>query len=55
MSCALQAWHRAYLVELEQALQAADRALGNDGRIAVPYWDFTDIDGPEVGLLCKYI
>ena len=32
-------WHRAYLSEFEQALRAADRALGNDGRIGLPYWD----------------
>ena len=32
-------WHRAYLVAFEEALQAADRDLGNDGRIALPYWD----------------
>ena len=31
-------WHRAYLVAFEKGLQAADRALGNDGQIALPYW-----------------
>ncbi|KXZ51823.1 hypothetical protein GPECTOR_11g263 [Gonium pectorale] len=31
-------WHRAYLVDFERTLQAADRALGGDGRIALPYW-----------------
>ncbi|CAD7699846.1 unnamed protein product [Ostreobium quekettii] len=35
------AWHRAYLVEFERALQAADRALGRDGNIGLPYWDWT--------------
>lgn len=34
------AWHRGYLVEFETALQAADRANGGDGRIALPYWDW---------------
>ncbi|GLC43502.1 hypothetical protein PLESTM_001480100 [Pleodorina starrii] len=32
------AWHRAYLVDFERTLQAADRALGGDGRIGLPYW-----------------
>lgn len=32
-------WHRAYTVEFEQALQAADRDLGKDGDIGLPYWD----------------
>ena len=31
-------WHRAYLVAFEKGLQEADRALGNDGQIALPYW-----------------
>lgn len=40
-------WHRAYLKAFEEALQEADRALGNDGLIALPYWDaYTQ---PEVG------
>jgi len=33
-------WHRAHLVEFERALRAADRALGGDGNVALPYWDF---------------
>ena len=33
-------WHRIYLYEFELALQAADRANGNNGRIALPYWDW---------------
>ena len=32
-------WHRAYLCAFESALQVADRALGNDGRLGLPYWD----------------
>lgn len=31
-------WHLAYLLEMEAALQAADRKLGGDGAIALPYW-----------------
>jgi len=36
------AWHRAYLVEMEKAIQAADIKSGGDGKIALPYWDWTD-------------
>ncbi|EOD20284.1 hypothetical protein EMIHUDRAFT_242159 [Emiliania huxleyi CCMP1516] len=32
-------WHRAYLIAFEQSLRDADRALGNDGHIGLPYWD----------------
>ncbi len=39
-------WHRAYLVAFEKGLQEADRALGNDGQIALPYWSV--MDEPEV-------
>lgn len=42
------AWHRAYLREFERALQAADRDLGRGGNIALPYWDWTDVDRREV-------
>lgn len=35
-------WHRAYLVEFEQALIAADKENGRDGDIALPYWDWSD-------------
>jgi len=35
------AWHRAYLIEFEKELRRADRELGNDGHIALPYWDYT--------------
>jgi len=35
-------WHRAYLLEMEKGLQAADRKNGGNGRIALPYWDWTD-------------
>ena len=42
-------WHRAYLREYERALQAADRALGGDGAIALPYWDWLR---PEINGQC---
>lgn len=42
------AWHRIYLYEFEKALRAADRELGNDGNIALPYWDFCDVERPDV-------
>jgi len=35
------AWHRGYMCDLEQALIKADKALGNDGNIGLPYWDWT--------------
>ncbi|GBG24632.1 Matrix metalloproteinase-2 [Hondaea fermentalgiana] len=38
------AWHRAYLVEYERELRKADRELGNDGHIALPYWDFGEYE-----------
>ena len=41
-------WHRIYLMDFEKALQAADRALGNDGNVALHYWDWTQ--NPEDGL-----
>lgn len=34
-------WHRAYLVDFEQHLIKADKALGNDGNIGIPYWDWS--------------
>jgi len=41
-------WHRAYLKELELSLQVADRALGGDGGVALPYWDWSDLSHEEV-------
>jgi peptidoglycan hydrolase-like protein with peptidoglycan-binding domain len=41
------AWHRGYLLEMELALQAADRELGGDGRLALPYWDWTSLSVDE--------
>eukprot|EP00486_Rosalina_sp_Unknown_P006395 CAMPEP_0201574998 /NCGR_PEP_ID=MMETSP0190_2-20130828/19872_1 /ASSEMBLY_ACC=CAM_ASM_000263 /TAXON_ID=37353 /ORGANISM="Rosalina sp." /LENGTH=900 /DNA_ID=CAMNT_0048004043 /DNA_START=34 /DNA_END=2736 /DNA_ORIENTATION=- len=41
-------WHRIYLQQFELALQAADKENGNDGKIGLPYWDWTT--NPEDGL-----
>ena len=34
------AWHRAFLWEFEGDLQAADVALGKDGKVALAFWDW---------------
>lgn len=34
-------WHREFLRLFELDLQAADTALGEDGSITLPYWDWT--------------
>jgi hypothetical protein len=34
-------WHRHFLVKFERDLVAADRALGGDGNVTLPYWDWT--------------
>lgn len=33
-------WHRVFLRLFELDLQHADRQLGNDGKIALPFWDW---------------
>ncbi|KAG2434558.1 hypothetical protein HYH02_012224 [Chlamydomonas schloesseri] len=38
-------WHRAYLLDFERTMQAADRALGRDGRIGLPYWGWDNASG----------
>jgi tyrosinase len=40
-------WHRLFLVLFEQDLQAADAALGQDGTITLPYWDWTSETSPD--------
>jgi tyrosinase len=35
-------WHRQFILFFENDLRAADKALGNDGSITLPYWDWTD-------------
>jgi tyrosinase len=40
-------WHRYFILSFEQDLQAADRRLGGDGSVTLPYWDWTK-DRPAV-------
>eukprot|EP00928_Gymnodinium_smaydae_P030757 TRINITY_DN22780_c0_g1_i1.p1 TRINITY_DN22780_c0_g1~~TRINITY_DN22780_c0_g1_i1.p1 ORF type:complete len:1085 (-),score=111.19 TRINITY_DN22780_c0_g1_i1:65-3229(-) len=50
-------WHRGYLCDFEQALINADKALGNDGNIGLPYWDWSEpeVNGEVVpGILREY-
>jgi hypothetical protein len=35
-------WHRYFLLKFEHDLQDADRALGGDGGLTLPYWDWTN-------------
>jgi len=37
---AFPGWHRAYMLELENALCVADKELGGDGVLGLPYWDW---------------
>ena len=48
-------WHRAYLCDLEKQLQRADKALGNDGSLMMPYWDYgtPEVDGCVVPPLIR--
>jgi len=39
-------WHRVFLSQFEARLKKADKANGNDGTIALPYWDW--IQNPTV-------
>jgi hypothetical protein len=42
-------WHRAYMLEFEKVLQEADRKLGGDGKIGLPYWDWQNVqEGGEI-------
>jgi tyrosinase len=34
-------WHRVFILLFEKDMQAADKALGNDGELGLPYWDWT--------------
>jgi tyrosinase-like protein len=34
-------WHRYFILKFETALKAADTALGGNGDISLPYWDWT--------------
>ncbi len=40
-------WHREFLRLFEVDLQAADTALGEDGSITLPYWDWTRDNSPD--------
>jgi tyrosinase len=40
-------WHREFILLFEQDLQAADKALGNDGSLMLPYWDWTAETSPD--------
>ena len=48
-------WHRGYLCDFEQSLQRADRALGGDGMLGLPYWDFSrpEINGEVRVAACR--
>eukprot|EP00316_Scyphosphaera_apsteinii_P007794 CAMPEP_0119302606 /NCGR_PEP_ID=MMETSP1333-20130426/4177_1 /TAXON_ID=418940 /ORGANISM="Scyphosphaera apsteinii, Strain RCC1455" /LENGTH=855 /DNA_ID=CAMNT_0007305011 /DNA_START=101 /DNA_END=2668 /DNA_ORIENTATION=- len=39
-------WHRVYVLEFEHMLRRADLALGGDGAIGLPYWDWTQQPKP---------
>jgi tyrosinase len=34
-------WHREFILLFEQDMQNADRSLGQDGTLTLPYWDWT--------------
>ena len=40
-------WHRPYLIDFERTMRRADLALGGDGAIGLPYWDWmrTTVNG----------
>lgn len=40
-------WHRQFILLFEGDLQAADKKLGNDGSITLPYWDWTSETAPD--------
>ena len=42
MPQAFPGWHRAYLLEFERTLRKADMALGGDGNIGLPYWNWAE-------------
>ena len=37
------AWHRPYLLDFERMMRRADMALGNDGRLGLPYWGWEEL------------
>lgn len=40
-------WHREFILLFEQDMQKADRALGGDGSLTLPYWDWTAEQGAD--------
>lgn len=40
-------WHRFFIAEFEKDLQSADVALGGDGKLTLPYWDWTYDTSPD--------
>ena len=38
-------WHRPYLLDFERTMRRADMALGGDGNLGLPYWDWLE---PEI-------
>lgn len=38
---AFPTWHRGYMLAFERMLRRADMALGGDGRIGLPYWNWS--------------
>ncbi len=44
---AFLAWHRAFLWEFEEDLQAADIAGGGDGKIGLPWWNWVADTSPD--------
>jgi len=37
-------WHRPYLLDFEAMLRRADLALGRDGNLGLPYWDWSELE-----------
>lgn len=42
MNPAFGPWHRFFIAEFEKDLQAADVALGGDGKLTLPFWDWAN-------------
>src|SRR5579872_5715137 len=47
MGPAFLPWHRYFLHQFEIDLQEADRRLGFDGDLTIPYWDWTQDNEPK--------
>jgi hypothetical protein len=42
-------WHRWFILKFEDDLKTADQALGGDGSLTLPYWDWTHDNGDGPG------